>query len=248
MESYNPMSLDGKTILVTGASSGIGRAIAVECSRLGAVVLGVGRNRERLEQTRNLLVGDGHALFEADLCREEDRVALVSQLPKLDGVAHVAGVWRIMLSAFESEEAEEVLLRNNLMAPMLLQTALLKYKKINKGAALVFVSSISARMGAVGNGAYSATKGGLQSYAKCLACELGGKSVRVNCVLPGMVQTPLIEGMYDAATYEADKKLYTLGRYGEPEDVAHVVSFLLSDASSWVSGAEYVVDGGRSCH
>lgn len=242
------MALDGKMILVTGASSGIGRAVAIECSRLGAVVLCVGRNRERLEQTKNLLEGADHALFEADLSREEDRLSLVSQLPKLDGVAHVAGAWRIMLSAFESEEAEEDLLHNNLMAPMLLQTALLKKKKINKGASLVFVSSIAARMGAVGNGTYSATKGGLQSYAKCLACELGGKGVRVNCVLPGMVNTPLIEGLYDEASYEADKKLYTLGRYGEPEDVSHVVSFLLSDASSWVSGADYVVDGGRSCH
>lgn len=245
--AYNPMSLVGKTILVTGASSGIGRAIAIECSKLGATVICTARNEARLQETMQQLEGERHSAINADLTNHDDVVTLVEQLPKLDGVSHNAGVALTMLCAFSKMEEVERVVNINLLAVIDLQTALFQKKKINKGASLVFMSSIASFHNVPGNAFYSASKAGLAAYVRSLATEFGGKKIRANSIHPGMVETPIIYGrLLDDDDFKKNKQLYPLGRYGQPEEIAHMAAFLLSDASSWTSGAAFVVDGGRT--
>lgn len=247
--SYNPMSLEGKIILVTGASSGIGRATAIECSRLGATVVATGRNENRLAETMAQLDGDEHMSVAADLATDEGREALVAGLPKLDGVAHVAGIGKSVPASFVKSADLQQVLSTNLFSPMLLQALLLKKKKINSNASLVFMASVAGVAGQGGQSIYAAGKGGLISYVKVLALELGGKGVRANCILPGMVETPLIHrGTFDEEMLKADMAKYPLRRYGQPEEVAHLTAFLLSDAASWITGCSYVIDGGLTRH
>lgn len=246
MSHYNPMSLEGKTILVTGASSGIGRAIALECSRLGARVICTARNAERLAETMNSMEGEGHLSILADLCKEEERAALIEQLPKLDGVSHNAGVGLILICAYAKEETFQRMFQVNVFSTALLQGELIRKRKINKGASLVFMSSVAAYHASLGNNVYGMTKAAIQIYAKGLARELAPKKIRSNSIHPGMVETPLIHGesSIDAEDYREDVKRYPLGRYGQPEDVAHLAAFLLSDAASWITASSYGIDGG----
>ena len=139
----------------------------------------------------------------------------------------------------------EALFKTNLNAPVLLQAALLQQKKINKAASIVFLASRAAESPSAGNAAYSATKGALISYAKCLALELAPRQVRVNCICPGMVWTPMItEGCIDTEHLEEAQAMYPLKRYGKPEDIAHLAVYLLSDASSWMTGSCIDISGG----
>lgn len=245
--SYNPYSLIGKNILVTGASSGIGRATAVECSKLGATMIVTGRNEERLRETFQMLEGEGHLLIVADLTKEEDVDNLVTETPVLNGLVNNAGIGKTLPVQFYNMEDIQHIYGTNFISPVLLTKALLKKKKISKGASIVFTSSISPYVHEFGHGIYGCTKAGIETYSKFAAKELATKSIRCNSVHPGMVETPLIHrGTITEEQLEEDKKHYPLKRYGKPEDVAWGIIYLLSDASSWMTGHSLVIDGGRT--
>ncbi len=245
---YNPFSLKEKVILVTGASSGIGRATAIECSKMGAKLVITARNEERLKETLDSLEGEGHQYIVADLSKEEDVDKLVSEMPVINGIVNNAGFFIVKLLPFIKTEDLRKMFKLNLEAPILLTNNIVKKKKIAKNSSMVFVSSIGKSIPSPGNSMYSAAKGGLSSFMKNAAIDLASKKIRCNAVLPGMIETPLIleEEIYTETQLEADKKIYPLKRYGNPEDVANVIIFLLSDASSWMTGTEIIIDGGRS--
>lgn len=240
----NPFTLVGKTILVTGASSGIGRGIAIACAGMGARVILTARNEVRLQETLSLLEGDGHSYICANLTKAEDRQYLVEQLPILDGLVQCAGVGcRIPCKGLETEDVSAVM-QPNMEAPMLLQSALLTEKKLNKGASVVYITSCAATMPAVGNALYSASKAAMISYAKCLALELASRKIRVNCISPTMVMTDLaLVGATQEQLNEAEKQ-YPLGRYGRPEDIGNLAVYLLSEASQWMTGSNIEITGG----
>ena len=244
--SYNPFTLEGKTILVTGASSGIGRATAIECSKMGAKVIITGRNEERLQETFEQLVGEGHQPVQADLTKEEEINRLVDSIENLDGLVNNAGVGRNKPVNFIRMEDLAYVYQANVFASILLTKSLLKKKKINKGGSLVFTSSISAFLNVPGNAIYASSKAAVASFMRSCAKELGGKQIRSNAVHPGMIETKMIQGgAYSEEDKEKDKAYYALGRYGQPEEVAWAIIYLLSDASKWVTGTSMVIDGGR---
>ena len=245
MEQFNPFTLVGKQILVTGASSGIGKAIAVACAKMGATVIVTGRNVERLNETLNLMSEGDHKAISADLTKAEDIESLVAELPKLDGLVQCAGVGsRVPCKNIGKEDLQHVFMPN-VEAPILFQTAILSKRKINKAASIVYVASRAANAPSVGNAAYSASKGAIISYAKCLALELAPRLIRVNCICPGMVWTELIlkDGV-DKEQLEQSQLTYPLKRFGQPEDIANLAIYLLSDASSWMTGSSLDVSGG----
>ena len=245
MEQSNPFSLLGKQILVTGASSGIGRAIALACANMGAMVYITGRDEQRLHDTFMQLPIGEHRIFIADLTEGGQREELVAGLPELHGVVHCAGVGsRVLCKFIEKKDLDDVL-KINLEAPILLQAALLSQKKMKKAASVVFVASRAPYAPSVGNAVYSASKGAVLAYAKCLALELAPRQIRVNCICPAMVWTDLIVqgGITKEELREAQFK-YPLKRYGNPEDVAYLTVYLLSAASSWMTGSEIDITGG----
>lgn len=245
MELFNPFSLCGKQILVTGASSGIGKAIAITCAKMGATVIVTGRNVERLNATVNLMPDGAHRIIAADLTKADEIKSLVTELPKLDGLVQCAGVGsRVPCKNISKEDIHQVFMPN-VEAPILLQSAILSNKKINKAASIVYIASRAANAPSVGNAVYSASKGAIISYAKCLALELAPRMIRVNCICPAMIWTDLIfEGGIDKEQLEVAQLKYPLKRYGQPEDVANLALYLLSDASSWMTGSTIDLTGG----
>lgn len=245
MEVFNPFSLSGKQILVTGASSGIGKAIALACAKMGATVIVTGRNEQRLQATLGELPNGEHQMVKADLTNEAEISHLVDLLPKLDGLVHCAGVGhRALCKNITSEDIHDVF-SANVEAPMILQAAILANKKLQKSASVVFIASRAAQSPSIGNATYSASKGALISYAKCLALELAPRQIRVNCICPGMVWTDLIlTGGLDKKQLEEAQLKYPLKRFGKPEDVANLAVYLLSDAASWMTGASLDLSGG----
>lgn len=240
----NPFSLSGKTILVTGASAGIGRGIAIACAGMGAHVVLTARNAERLQETLSMLEGEGHSYIVADLTIETQRAALVNQLPMLDGVVQCAGVGSRVPCKMLSQEDLDHVMKPNMEAPMLLQALLLNEKKIQKQASVVFIASAAATMPTAGNAVYSASKAAMVAYAKCLALELAPRQIRVNCISPTMVWTDLaLVGATTEQLTEAEKH-YPLKRYGKPEDIAHLAVYMLSDASQWMTGSDVQITGG----
>lgn len=244
--NYNPFTLAGKTVLVTGASSGIGRAAAIECSKMGATVIVTARNEERLSNTLNELEGVGHRMIVCDLSDEADINRLVIELPEIQGLVNNAGFTKISPVQFITTEAINGIFQVNTVAPMMLLQKLLKKKKLRKGASVVFTSSISGICtSTVGISVYAASKGAISAFVRCTALELASKNIRVNAVCPAMVDTGILEsGIISKEQLEEDNKNYPLGRYGTPEDVAWAMVYLLSDASCWVTGDNLVIDGG----
>lgn len=245
MTSSNPFSLEGKTVLVTGASSGIGRGIAEACSKMGAKIILHGRNISKLQETYSLLHGEENIISTGDLTISDDLPLLVSQLPKLDGVVHCAGMGqRIPCKDLQAADIDSVM-GVNFKASVMLQAELLRQKKINKAASIVFMASIASWSPSLGNSVYSASKGAIVSYANCLALELAPRRIRVNCISPAMVWTDLIlkDGI-DEEKLKEDESKYPLKRYGKPEDIAYLAVYMLSDVSSWMTGSNVKITGG----
>lgn len=243
---YNPYSLEGKTILVTGASSGIGRESAIECSKMGAKIIVTARNEERLKETLSQLEGEGHRMMLAELTHQEDVERLVGEVPALQGLVLCAGKGMTSPFPFSSRDKYDEVFNVNFFAPVELLRLLVKKKKLEKESSVVFVSSVGGNMSFnIGNGVYGASKAALTSTMKFCAKELATKKIRVNSVNPGMVNTKLIQGgAISEEQHKLDMEKYPLKRYGEPEEIAYGIIYLLSDASSWVTGHSLVIDGG----
>ena len=242
----DPYTLSGKTILITGASSGIGRAVAVLVARLGGSVVAVGRRAEMLAQLVAELGENRHGVVVADLTDPADRKALLEAVPPCDGLVHAAGLLKLLPFAFIQEKAMRESQAINYEAPVLLTKDLLRKKRISAGGAVVFISSVAASSGAMGHAIYSGTKGALEAAARCLALEVASQRIRVNCVAPGMVRTAMAEEAESSLGTEAmgkHEQEYPLG-FGEPEDVAAPVAFLLSDDARWITGTTLTCDGG----
>lgn len=248
--NYNPYSLENKTVLVTGASSGIGRATAIECSKLGATVVVTARNQARLSAVFEELdkgLGQKHQMVIADIATNEGLDSLMAALPTVDGVSSNAG---IALGnspiKFIGEEQMQNLMQTNTYSHVLLAKALFKKKLIAKDGSIVFTASIGGTVSqGPGNTLYGMSKNALLAFAKYAAIEFAPRGIRVNCVSPGMIETPLIN--IDSLTEEdkaIDAEKYLLKRYGKPEEVARTTAFLLGDASSFITGTAIIIDGG----
>jgi len=252
----NPFSLEGKAILVTGASSGIGKATAIACAEAGASVVLTGRNLSRLEETlkqiedlrlKNEDFKSEHVVIAAELCEQEEINRLVDAMPELDGAFLCAGVSDTTPVKYMNSEAIERVLSINLEAPMLLTQRMLLKKKIKKGASLVYMSSMGVEQVTPGLGIYAASKSGLNAFMRAVATEQASRMVRANAIMAGMVKTELIDTLSQLSEEDIkrDEAKYPLG-YGKPEDVANAVIYLLSDASAWMTGGVIKLDGGSS--
>ena len=243
-ETFNPFSLVGKTILVTGASSGIGKGIALACAKMGATVILNGRNEIRLQDVLGQMPEGKHQILAADLSNRDAVNAMVVSMPKLDGIVMCAGVAnRVPCKAITQDDIDYVM-KTNSEAPMLLQAELLAKKKVNKAASIVYVASRAYESPSMGNAIYSASKGAVVSYAKCLALELAPRQIRVNCICPGMVWTELITNVLNEEDLKVAEQSYPLKRFGQVEDIANLAIYLLSDASSWMTGGAIDISGG----
>ena len=243
----NPFLLENKTILVTGASSGIGRAIAVECAKMQAKLVITGRNTERLSETLAMLEGTGHTQVTADLTDDTQLKRVVEQTQNLNGVVLCAGIDRRLPVKFINPDDFDAVMQTNLFSPSYLMQQLLKKKKIEKQSSVVFISSIAACSADMGHAMYSASKGALNSFARVMALELAPQKIRVNCILPGVVKTNILQSStLTEEQFKEEEKRYPLGRFGNPEDIAYLAIYLLADASSWVTGSLLTIDGGIS--
>ena len=240
----NPFSLEGKHILVTGASSGIGRGICIDISKMGATVHLMARNEQRLHETLSQMEGEGHQVHKVDLCDKDALMAMVDSIPVLDGVVLCAGIIKTVPVKNISEDALEEIFNTNIMADIRIVSRMLKKKKLNKGASVVFISSVSTFNVKVGNSLYSATKGAVNSFAKAMALEVAKQNMRVNCIQPGFVPSSILEkhGLGEDAI-QWYKERHPLG-LGKPRDIANGCIYLLSDASRWVTGSILTIDGG----
>lgn len=245
----NPFSLEGKTILVTGSSSGIGRGIAIECSKMGAEVILNGRNVDRLNETLRMLEGEGHQILSADISKQEEIDRLVAEVPSLDGCVLCAGIPQVCpVKHFKRNDIEDILSVNT-VAPIMITSGLLKKKKIRKGSSVVLIESISGvYVGTKGDVSYNASKAALNGFLKGSALELAAQGIRINAINPGLVPTNILNLTNEmfAESHHTDIMVnsYPLKRYGTPEDIAYGAIYLLSDASNWVTGTNLVIDGG----
>lgn len=244
MNNYNPFSLEGKKILVTGASSGIGKATAEECAKCGAQLVLTARNEERLKETLDSLEGEFHTMIIADLTKQEDLATLVGQLEVLDGVVLCAGINDKSLIKFLNHEHVEKMLSTNFTSSMYLTQVLSKKKKFAKEASIVFVSSISAFYPSVANAMYASSKAALSQFAKVLALELMPQRIRVNCIEPAFVETDMLNKYEISDKMEEIRANAPFGRFLEPKEVAQAAIYMLSNATKLMTGSNLVIDGG----
>ncbi len=239
-------SLTGRTVLVTGATAGLGRNTAIHAARMGATLVISGRNEERLAATLAQLEGEGHRALPADLTDPAARDTLAADMPPLDGVVHCAGLTLLHPFKFIDEARYRTIYAINVEAPLFLTQRLYKARKLKPGGSIVFISSMAPRVGTKGHSIYAGSKSALYGISRVLSHELALAKVRVNTLSPAMVKTEVTEGFEQQLSPEllaADEARYPLG-YGEPEDVANAVIFFLAPASKWITGVDLVMDGG----
>lgn len=243
----NPFSLEGKTILVTGASSNIGRQVAVKCSEMGANVIATARNEERLKETLAKMADDGHQIIRCDLSDAEQIPTLVDRIPELDGIVMCAAVFRTTPIRNNRRKYTEEIFNTNTFANIDLVQQLLKGKKIKDGGSILFISSVAAYRPYAGNALYSATKGAINSFCQVLAIEQCNRKIRANCVSPGIIKSDMETKDWAVTQEELDKEeaRFPLG-FGHTEDIAYAAVYMMSDASRWVTGTNLIVDGGQS--
>jgi len=245
--------LDHKNIIVTGASSGIGRQCAITFSQLGANVILIARNKERLKKTYNKLDKGNHLIISQDITEynklEEIVNTAVDKVGKISGFVHSAGIEMTLPLRSMTPSYYENMFAINVISGFELVRIISKKKYLDeKGASFVFVSSVMGILGQAGKVSYCSSKGALLSGAKAMALELAKKNIRVNCVLPGVVETEMSNKMLENLPDESKKSIidmHPLG-LGKPEDIANTCTFLLSDASRWITGTNLIIDGGYS--
>lgn len=239
-------SLKGKKILITGASSGIGKAIAQECASAGANCIITARNEERLRNTLDNLEGKEHGMIIADLSSNDDIKSLVDKLPPLDGIVCCAGIVETKVLKFTDDSELERLFNTNVFSSIRLIRSLIQEKKLAKEASVVMISSISGvKCGYVGGSIYGATKGALEGFVKATALELAPRKIRVNTIVPGMVESNLLNNSeISIEQLEEDKLKYPMKRYGQPSEIGYAAVYLLSDATKWMTGSSLLIDGG----
>ena len=250
-KQFNPFSLEGKNIIVTGASSGIGQQVAIACSMMGARIALIGRNKERLTETRTQLSGDGHVLVSYDLTdlqhQKELVTGIVAQIGVIDGLVNCAGISTVMPLKLMSPEKLEEFFKTNVFATIELTRQVLGINNVNKiGASVIFFASIMGCVGENAKSLYSLTKGALISGCRSLAVEYAPKKIRINVVSPGLIETAINKNQPYLADPEKRKQtetLYPLG-LGETSDIANLCIYLLSNASRWITGQNFIVDGG----
>lgn len=231
--------------MVTGSSAGIGRQTAIECSRLGAKLVLVARNEERLKSVTKELEGEGHLYIMCDLSSTEAVNELVDRLPLLDGVVLNAGISKLSPIGFIDERDLLSTFTLNTLSPIMTLQRLSKKHKLPKGASVVITSSVAGLgAAAVGVSSYMASKGAICAFIKGAALEFSRKGIRVNAVCPGMIETEMIDAYGLVQSKNPDLANYPLGRYGQPRDVAFAIIYLLSEASCWVTGTNLIIDGG----
>lgn len=239
-------SLTGKHILVTGASSGMGKVFARMIAAEGAVVSLLARNEERLTQTLNSLNGEGHKVFVCDLTDDEQIKKVATELNPIDGAVFCAGINEYVPLKFVSQSKIEPIFKTNFYSQVILTQSLVKKKQINKGASLVFISSLSSKLGVPGTLLYASSKAALDSAVRVMAAEMAPQGIRVNSICPGIVKTEMLsETNISEEQFVEQEKEYPLG-LGTPEDVGYAVLFHLSDGSRWLTGQNMIIDGGYS--
>ena len=242
-------NLSGKTFLITGASSGIGKQAAIQISQQGGSCIITGRNKDRLDDTLQNLEGNNHLMFTADLLVEDEIIELVDRLTSINGIVHCAGIVGPTPAKFIRKENISNLMRINFEVPVLLTARILLKKKLNNNSSIVFMSTLATKLPYFGGALYNSSKSAIESYSQTLALELVNKGIRSNCLSPGLVNTPLINKPVSDGQMELIDE--SLGRYikkypmgvGKAEDVSNAIIFFLSDESKWISGTNLVLGG-----
>lgn len=243
---YNPFSLQDKQILVTGATSGIGRSIAIECSKLGAKLIVTGRNPDRMNDLLQNLYGFNHISVICDLSEHSGIESLLNNISKLDGIVLAAGIVEMMPIAFASKPKFEKIYNTNFFSPVEICRLIIKKKLLNPSSSIVAISSVAGSRGfSVANSIYGSGKAALISFMKYLAIEYAGKNIRVNTISPGLILTPMhTQGAVEKEELRRAVDKVPLKRWGLPEDVANAACFLLSNASDYITGIDICIDGG----
>lgn len=242
----NIFSLENKKILITGASSGIGKAVAQQCAAAGATCIITGRNSTRLHETLNTLPGVNHSILKADLSIISEINELTDAIDSIDGLVCCAGIVDTNMLKFSDDAEMLKLFETNTFSAIRLIRDLVQKNKLRKGSSIIIISSISGvKCGYLGGSIYGASKGAIEGFVKATALELASKKIRVNTVAPGMIVTNLLDhSSIDEELTEKDKLRYPFKRYGKPEEVGYACVYLLSDAAVWVTGTTLVIDGG----